>query len=199
MVRVVDAIENWAVEYEKRNIYDLPDGRVTPKVCISKIEAGMPPVVEGEWRIAFKPSEQPALCDLYIDVRLAPGVSPVKVKHELEELVYGLPFECRVEMFRSQKGYEAKGADVDYLSSIVGKAYENVYETKVPSGLQEPIISSMWTDTNLYWEAGITAVKWGPSDVGPYPDHKVAIIDKLFRAAKVYSLIALDVCGVATK
>ncbi len=47
MVRVVDAIENWAVEYEKRNIYDLPDGQVTPKVCISKIEAGMPPVVEG--------------------------------------------------------------------------------------------------------------------------------------------------------
>jgi hypothetical protein len=53
----------------------------------------------------------------------------------------------------------------------------------------------MWTDTNLYREIGIPAVKWGPSDLQKYPNRRIAEIEGLVKAAKVYSLIALEVCG----
>lgn len=193
MTRAIDALENWAREYERRTIYKFSGGQVEPKVVIAGMQAGMPSFTQRDWREPFRPSRTPPSCDLYLDVRLPPGMSPLEVKHELERLLSQLPFECRIEMFRSQRGYEGTGAGVDYLCSIVEKAYKYVFQSKPPPA--PPSICSMWTDTNLYWEIGIPAVKWGPSETLKYPDRKTVEIPGLVGATKIYSLIALEVCG----
>lgn len=195
MTQVIAAIENWAREYEQRTIYEFPGGRVEPKVVIGALQAGMPTFAEDGEREPFRPSKTPGNCELYLDVRLPPGMSPVEVKHELETLLRGMPFQCEIEMFRSQRGYEGKGPETDYLHSVVQKAHEYIFRSK-PSP-PEAAYCSMWTDTNVYWEMGIPAVKWGPSARGPGADRWIIEVENLVRAAKVYSLIALEICGDA--
>lgn len=195
MTRVIDTIENWARQYERRNATEFPGGRVEPKVSINVIQAGMPQLVDGGWRMPFKPSQTPATCDLYVDVRILPGISPLIVKRELEELLSRLPFECDMEMVRSQRGYQDTGPEVDHLSSAVEKAYESVFQSKPPPA--SPYACSMWTDANLFREVGIPTVKWGPSYGRSYPDRRVAEIESMVQAAKVYALTALEICGEA--
>lgn len=195
MAEVIRALENWSQEYEQRAIYEFPGGRMEPKSVITGIESGMPLLIREGWREPFHPSQTPARCDLYLDIRFPPGVSPTKLRRELEEFLLTLPFELEIEMFRSQKGYEGKGPEVDYLGSVIEKSYEYVFQSKSPPA---PVgVSSMWTDTNLYWEIGIPAVKWGPSDILKYPDRRTAEIEGLVRASRVYSLVALEICGEA--
>jgi len=195
MTEVIRVLENWSREYEKKAVYEFPGGRMEAKSVITVIQAGMPSIILGGWRQPFDPSLTPPSCDLYLDVRFPPGITPMKIKHELEEALGKLPFELEIEMFRSQRGYEGKGPEVDHLYSTIEKSYEYVFKSKPP--IPSPPMCSMWTDTNLFWEIGIPAVKWGPSDIMKYRDRTVAEIEGLVRAVKVYSLVALEVCGKA--
>jgi hypothetical protein len=64
----------------------------------------------------------------------------------------------------------------------------------------------MWTDTNLYYEAGIPAVKFGlggvlrdeiggdMGKVGPIPN-STAVAD-LLKGTKIYAAAALMMCGI---
>ena len=197
MTKVIEIIENWARDYEQKNIYRFSGGQVEPKVAITMIQAGLPQTMADGWRMPFKPSQTPPNCELYVDVRIPPNLTPLKIKHELKGILDTLPFEYELKMFRSQRGYEGRGEEVEYLSSVVERNYETVFQAKPPA--PTPAENSVWTDTNLYWEIGITAVKWGPSDLAKYPSRRVAVIDGLVKAAKVYSLTALEICGVARK
>ncbi len=193
MTEVIRVLESWSREYERKAVYEFPGGHMEPKSVITIIQGGMPSILQGGWRQPFKPSLTPPTCDLYLDIRFPPGVSPMSIKHELEETLSRLTFELKIEMFRSQRGYEGKGPEIDYLYSTIEKSYEYVFQVKPPP---PPIgVSSMWTDTNLFWEIGIPAVKWGPSDILKYPDRTITEIDGLERAARVYSLVALEVCN----
>ena len=197
MTEVIRAIEDWSRIYESRAIYKFPGGKIELKSVITGIEAGMPLSTKDGWREPFNPSLTPPTCDLYLDVRFPPGVSPMNIKHELEETLGRLPFDLEIQMFRSQKGYEGKGPEVDYLCSVIEESYEHVFQSKPPPA---PVgVASMWTDTNLYWEIGIPAVKWGPCEIAKYHDRTVAEIKGLLQATKVFSLAALEICGVAEK
>lgn len=194
MTKIIEVIENWARDFERRTIYEFPRGRVEPKVIISAIQAGIPGLTEDGWRLPFRPSRTPADCELYLDVRLSPGITPVQVKHELERLLSGLPLDFEIEMFQSQNGFHATGDEIDHLYSVVEKAYEYVFNAKPPP--PTPSFCSMWTDTNVYWEMGIPTVKWGPSRRGATAMDRNAIEEEvLVQAAKVYTLIALEICG----
>ncbi len=197
MTKVIDTIENWARDYERKTIYRLQGGQVEPKVSINKIQADIPACIEGKGAEPFGLLESPKSCDLYVDVRTPPGKAPIEIKRELEELLRSLPFECELELIRSQRGYEGTGPKVDYLCSVIEGAYERVFQSKPPQ--PSPGVSSMWTNTNIYWEMGIPAVKWGLRDSVKYPGRTRVPIDGLLRAAKVYALIALEVCGQAGK
>lgn len=118
ITEVINTIENWAREYERRNVYKFPGGQVEPKVSINLIQGGMPYMFD-DWRTPFKPSQTPASCDLYVDVRIPPSRTPMEIKRELVGVLSRLPFEWEIEMFRSQRGYEGKGEKIEYLSSIV--------------------------------------------------------------------------------
>jgi hypothetical protein len=52
---------------------------------------------------------------------------------------------------------------------------------------QRPDRASIWTDTNVYNELEIPAIKIGPRN-------EEIEIDVMFNAAKLSALIALDIC-----
>ena len=194
MSKVIETIEKWAQEYEGKKIYRFPGGQAQPKVSINGIQAGMPVFMQNGWRTSFNPSLSPTECNLYIDVRIPPNLTPLKVRQELAEVLRALPFECTLEMFRSQRGYEGTGSETDYLRSTIEQAYECVFRSKPPA--PTPDLFSYWTDANLYREIGIPTVRWAPAETRKLQSFDVADIEGLVQAAKVYSLIALEVCGV---
>lgn len=193
MTKVIDTVEEWAKEYEQKAIRKFPWGRMEPKAIITEIEGGMPRIIPGGWREPLHASQTPPSCEIHLDVRVPPDMNPIMVKHDLENLLRKLPFNLEIEMFRSQMGYEGKGLGTDYLHSTLENCYERVFQAKSPAA---PVgVSSMWTDTNLYWEVGIPAIKWGPCEIIKYPDRRTAEIDGYLKATKVYSLVALEICG----
>ena len=73
MSKMIQAVEDWAVEYEKRNRYECAGGIVVPKVNIGAIRGGVP------WKIT-KTVQQ---CAIYVDVRITPVQEPLDVREEL--------------------------------------------------------------------------------------------------------------------
>ncbi|MBM2832238.1 MAG: dimer protein [Dehalococcoidia bacterium] len=182
MLDVIDALETWGADYEKRNTREYESGTVIPKVCIGCIEAGRP----------FKPSNSPGVCNLYVDVRTLPGKEPLEIKREVEQLINPLGVGAEMEMYISQKGYEGKG--VEKLVKAVEEAHVFLFGKKprrAPTGA-----NSVWTDTNLYNESGIPAVKYGPSRKAEgETGGEMVDIDDLVHAAKLYTIAALEVCN----
>jgi acetylornithine deacetylase/succinyl-diaminopimelate desuccinylase-like protein len=66
--RVIDGLEAWFPEYSKRH----SSGLVAPQGSIGAIEGG--------W--TYKPSFVPAVCNLYVDVRIGPRQEPAQLNHE---------------------------------------------------------------------------------------------------------------------
>ncbi|MBI3078239.1 MAG: M20/M25/M40 family metallo-hydrolase [Deltaproteobacteria bacterium] len=182
MARIVEALEGWASEYERKNRYEFPGGVLIPKVNIGAIEAGSP----------TKPGVAPGECNIYVDVRLAPGCRPLAVEREIRDLLARLDIDTSAEMYLSQLGYEGKGSRVEGLAETVANAHRAVFGSDPPS----PTIptASMWTDTNLYWEIGIPAVKFGPCQE-KYPNLRMTEIEELVKTAQIDALIALTVCN----
>ncbi len=73
MSKMIQAVEDWAVEYEKKNRYECAGGTVVPKVNIGAIRGGVP------WKIT-KTVQQ---CAIYVDVRITPVQEPLDVREEL--------------------------------------------------------------------------------------------------------------------
>jgi acetylornithine deacetylase/succinyl-diaminopimelate desuccinylase-like protein len=190
---VVEALEQWAAAYERENLYRSAAGEVQPKVSIGAIAGGAP----------FKVANAPAACSLYVDVRTPPGKRPIEVQRELRRLLDGLRMPYELELFTSQMGYEAQGAES--ICEAVRAAHERVRGGPPPA--IDPVENSMWTDTNLYNEIGIPAVKFGigaalrPGNFGEL--HGMArlpnstSVEDLVDATRMYAATALQVCGVA--
>jgi acetylornithine deacetylase/succinyl-diaminopimelate desuccinylase-like protein len=62
---------------------------------------------------------------------------------------------------------------------------------------ESPDRASIWTDTNLYNEVGIPAIKIGPRGRRISARNEEIEIDEMVKAAQLYALIALDICGPA--
>ena len=54
---------------------------------------------------------------------------------------------------------------------------------------------SIWTDTNIYNEMGIPAIKIGPRGRRIGPRNEEIDIDIMVKAAQLYALMALDICN----
>jgi acetylornithine deacetylase/succinyl-diaminopimelate desuccinylase-like protein len=149
---------------------------VIPKVSIGAIRAGLP----------YQIIRPPEVCNLYIDVRLLPGMNPLDVKEELVALMLKEGFEGEVELYLHRPGYEAVG--VEGLLAQLGKAHERVRQSPMGS-LPDPPVTSMWRDTNVYAEFGIPAVNYGPGG-GAGSGQNNMQVDDLALAAKIYGLTA---------
>lgn len=192
MTVLIEAFERWAADYERRNVYRFEGGEIHPKVNIGAIAGGAP----------FKVANSPLACSIYVDIRTPPGMRPIQVQRELRTLLNTLNLDYELELFTSQAGYEGSG--VEPLVEAIGEAYRVV--AGKPLAPIDPYENSMWTDTNLYNELGIPAVKFGIGAVlkpgaegelhGMIRLRNSTSVEDLINATKIYAAASLKVCGV---
>jgi acetylornithine deacetylase/succinyl-diaminopimelate desuccinylase-like protein len=182
MIPIIQAIEKWAVEYQQKYTIDYPVGKMVPKVSIGSIRAGWP----------YKPSTTPHDCAIYMDVRVPPPVSLTQVERELRQVVDSVGFGAKVECFMFRKGYE--GHNVEPLVAAINQAHQAVRGTPTPP-INTPE-TSMWRDINIFNEVGIPAATFGmPRKSAADAPEKFVEIDDIVDAAKMYALVALEICG----
>ena len=181
MVAVIQALEKWAVDYEKRYTLEYPVGKMIPKVSIGAIRAGAP----------YKPSTTPKQCSIYVDVRVPPPLEFIQVERELKEVVLAQGLGGTIECFMSRRGYEGK--NVEPLVNAIRNAHLTVRGAEPPP-VNTPEMS-MWRDINIFNEVGIPAATFGMprKSASDAPERFVEIQD-IVDAAKMYALVALDIC-----
>jgi acetylornithine deacetylase/succinyl-diaminopimelate desuccinylase-like protein len=180
MMRIVEAIDGWADRFEEDYIYESPSGPVFPKVNIGAIQGGAP----------YRPNYFPGVCSIYVDVRTPPNVRAVTVQHEIEQALAPLGVQYDLELYKSLLGHEGKGVEpiVESLEAI----NQHLFGKKLD--VESPARASIWTDTNVYNELGIPAVKIGPRGKR-FGRIEELPIDDMVKAAQIYALVALDMCS----
>lgn len=183
MSKVVQKLEDWALDYEKKNTYICPGGTLIPKVNLGAMRGGAP----------YRPTISPELCSLYIDCRTTPNQDVLALKAELEELIRALHMEGTVELYVFRRGYEAQ--NIDRLSRAIAQAHLKTFGEK-----PQPVVGpecSMWRDINVFNEVGIPAATYGPAaGAGIMGNFNIAL-DDLEKAAGIYAMVALDICSQA--
>jgi acetylornithine deacetylase/succinyl-diaminopimelate desuccinylase-like protein len=180
MTRIIDAVEQWAERFEEERIYQSATGPILPKVNIGAIEGGAP----------YRPNYFPGVCHLYLDVRIPPRLRPVGVQRELEEVLAATGIEYELEAYKSLLGHEGQG--VEPLVSALEQVHEYLFQTRLKT--EESRRASIWTDTNVYNEMGIPAIKFGPRGKRVGRTEQLPI-DTMVKAAQVYALMALEICN----
>ena len=183
MTKIIAAIERWGAEFEEKHIYSSPTGPLLPKVNIGAIEGGAP----------YRPNYFPGVCSIYVDIRMPPQLRPVAIKHEMEQALKGIGVEYELEFYKSLLGYEGK--NVEPLVKSAEAIYQRLFGEKIKA--ESPDRASIWTDTNIYNELGIPAIKIGPRGRRISARNEEIDIDVMVKAAQLYALMALDICGRA--
>jgi len=181
MTRIIDALEEWAAEFEEKYIYESPTGRLLPKVNIGAIEGGAP----------YRPNYFPGVCSIYVDVRMPPQVRPVTIQSELEQMLNRLGVDYDLDVYRSLLGHEGK--NVEPLVQSAQEIFLHLFNEKIKP--ESPDRASIWTDTNIYNEIGIPAIKIGPRGRRISARNEEIEIDVMVKAAQIYALMALDICS----
>jgi acetylornithine deacetylase/succinyl-diaminopimelate desuccinylase-like protein len=180
MTRIIDAIERWGTEFEAKYVYQSPTGPLYPKVNIGGIEGGAP----------YRPNYFPGVCAIYVDIRMPPQVRPVQIKYELEKTLNSAGIDYEMDIYKSLLGHE--GMNVEPLVKAAEEAYQHLFGVGIKH--EAPDRASIWTDTNVYNELGIPAIKIGPRGRRIGPRNEEIEIDTMVKAAQLYALIALDIC-----
>jgi acetylornithine deacetylase/succinyl-diaminopimelate desuccinylase-like protein len=183
MTKIIGAIERWGAEFEEKHIYRSPTGPLLPKVNIGAIEGGAP----------YRPNYFPGVCSIYIDIRMPPQVRPVAIKHEMERALNALGVEYELEFYKSLLGYEGK--NVEPLVKSAEETFQHLFGEKIKAESADR--ASIWTDTNIYNELGIPAIKIGPRGRRISARNEEIDIDVMVKAAQLYALMALDICSRA--
>jgi acetylornithine deacetylase/succinyl-diaminopimelate desuccinylase-like protein len=181
MTRIIAALEEWAEEFEEKNIYNSPTGPLLPKVNIGAIEGGAP----------YRPNYFPGVCSIYVDIRMPPHVRPLVIKHEIEQTLARLDLEYDLDLYKSLLGHEGK--NVEPLVECAQEAYLHLFGEKIKP--EPPDRASIWTDTNIYNELGIPAIKIGPRGRRISARNEEIEIAVMMKAARLYALMALDICS----
>ena len=182
MTKIIGALEKWADGFEEEYVYRSErQGPLYPKVNIGGIEGGAP----------YRPNYFPGVCSIYVDVRMPPQVRPVMIKHEVETALNALGLDYDLELYKSLLGHEGK--NVEPLVKSAEDVHQHLFGEKIKP--ETPSRASIWTDTNIYNEMGIPAVKIGPRGRRIGPRNEEIEIDVMVKAAQIYALMALDICS----
>jgi acetylornithine deacetylase/succinyl-diaminopimelate desuccinylase-like protein len=181
MTRIIDALERWGAAFEEKYIYNSPTGPLLPKVNIGAIEGGAP----------YRPNYFPGVCSIYLDVRMPPQVRPLTIKHELQQTLDALGLDYEMDVYKSLLGHEGK--NVEPLVRSAEEIYQYLFGEKIKP--ETPDRASIWTDTNVYNELGIPAIKIGPRGRRISARNEEIEIDVMMKAARLYALLALDICS----
>jgi acetylornithine deacetylase/succinyl-diaminopimelate desuccinylase-like protein len=182
MAIMIQAVEEWAVEYENRNRYECAGGIVVPKVNIGAIRGGVP------WKIT-KTVQQ---CAIYVDVRITPAQEPLDVREELRAIMAKAGLAGEVELYVFRPEFQAEEKKVAPLRQAIMDAHR-----KVLAGDPKPAAiptSSMWRDLNVFNEMRIPSLTCGPGvSVGGGVFRMP--IENLVNGSRLYVATALDLCN----
>ncbi len=181
MTKVIAALEEWGATFEEKYIYNSPTGPLWPKVNIGGIEGGAP----------YRPNYFPGVCSIYVDVRMPPQVRPLTIQHEVECTLNKLGLDYEMDVYKSLLGYEGK--NVAPLVQSAEEAFQYLFGEKIKP--ESPDRASIWTDTNIYNELGIPAIKIGPRGRRISARNEEIDVDEMVKAAQIYALMALDICS----
>jgi len=181
MTKIIEAIERWGTEFEAKYVYQSPTGPLYPKVNIGGIEGGAP----------YRPNYFPGVCAIYVDIRMPPQVRPVQIQHELEKTLNATGLDYRMDIYKSLLGHEGK--HVEPLVQCAKEIYRHLFNEDIQQEAADR--ASIWTDTNVYNELGIPAIKIGPRGRRIGPRNEEIDIDVMVKAAQVYALMALEICS----
>jgi acetylornithine deacetylase/succinyl-diaminopimelate desuccinylase-like protein len=183
---IIQAVEEWAIEYEKRETLKFAGGTIIPKAQIVDMRGG------------DRVGRPNPFCDIFLDVRILPEKNPNHVKSEIAELTRKLNIDCDVSLFQFSRGHIAKGAEP--LISAIQAAHRYIFGSEPPEPPSAE--TSMWRDLNVFNEYGIPSVCYGPprqrEPMSGAQNRAMKIAD-LVQATKVYALTALLVCGYETE
>lgn len=177
---LIEALEKWAADHERKRTLESPGGTVVPKASINAIRSGHP----------ARLTRTPQLCGVYMDVRLRPQEDPLAIREELRQVVRESGLRADVEMYLHRRGYEATG--VDRLAEAIRRQHVEVFSK--PPAKPSPAVSSMWRDSNVFVEMGIPTISYAPRSAS-HSVRRAFKQDDLYKAALVYARIALDVCS----
>ena len=122
---------------------------------------------------------------------MPPQVRPVQIQHEMEKTLNATGVDYEMDIYKSLLGHEGKS--VEPLVRVRSKRSTSTCSTR-RSNTKPPDRASIWTDTNVYNELGIPAIKIGPRGRRIGPRNEEIDIDVMVNAAQIYALIALDIC-----
>lgn len=184
---LIGEIETWAAEFESRNVFRFEAGEIHPRVSIGAISGGVP----------FKVAVSPISCSIYVDIRMPPGMRPMEAMREFRMVVDGVSVDATVEFYVSQQGYVGQG--IEPIAEAIAEGYERV--TGATLKTIAPVMTSMWTDTNIYNEVGIPAVKFGIGAAVRERDGNTewildaTSVEDLLAATRIYVATALRMCA----
>lgn len=187
--RVIEAVETWGAAFEAGNCYEFENGVIIPKVNLGAVQGGLP----------YKPNYSPAVCSLYLDVRVPPHRDPVDVVQEVRQVLEGLRLEYgyHLEVYRCQRGYHIPYERVTPLVEALQEAHAYLFEGR-RMGRAISTANSTWNDLNLYSERGIPGVKCGVLP-GEEASGKARLSLRpldLANLARLYALAALRLCNL---
>jgi len=174
MVPLIQALERFAVEYERKHTVHLPGGTVVPKVQIGAIRGGAP----------FYVSSGCEICELFLDVRILPGMVPGEALAELKDAIAQTGLQAEVELYLFRQGYHADQGKIEPFVEALRKSHQEVLGTALE--MTEPKFSSMWRDHNVFNEYGVASLTYGPTRFDP-------TVENMVETARVYALLALEV------
>jgi acetylornithine deacetylase/succinyl-diaminopimelate desuccinylase-like protein len=122
---------------------------------------------------------------------MPPQVRPVTIKFELERTLDELGLEYEMDVYKSLLGHEGK--NVEPLVQSVEEISQYLFAERIKP--ETPDRASIWTDTNVYNELGIPAIKIGPRGRRISARNEEIEIDEMVKAARLYALMALDICS----
>jgi len=181
MTKIIAALEEWGTAFEERYVYNSPTGPLWPKVNIGAIEGGAP----------YRPNYFPGVCSIYVDVRIPPQVRPITVQHQVEQTLNKLGIDYELDVYKSLLGYEGK--NVAPLVQSAEEVFQHLFGQKIKP--ESPDRASIWTDTNIYNELGIPAIKIGPRGRRISARNEEIDVEEMLKAAQIYALMALDICN----
>lgn len=173
-IPLIEALERFARDYEKKHTVHLPGGTVVPRVQIGAIRGGAP----------FYITSGCERCELYIDVRIAPGMVPGDVYRELQQVVKESGVEADIELFLFRQGYEADAQKIQPLVAALEKSHTAIFNSRLE--MVEPKFTSMWRDHNVFNEYNIASLTYGPIRFDP-------TVENMVETARIYALLALEI------
>lgn len=182
MSMLIQRVEEWATEYEKKYRYECAGGVMVPKVNIGAIRGGVP------WKIT-KSVQQ---CAIYVDVRVTPAQEPLDVREELRNLLKEAGVAGEVELYVYRPAFEADPKKVEPLRSAITRSHRAIMGSD-PKPAPVPA-SSMWRDINVFNELRIPSLTYGPgvsSGGGKY----AMKIENMILGTKLYAHTAVDLCN----